>query len=134
MSEDVDIASQYWLEPVVSFDLQDTQDSQLDIPITPKAFKFHNFVKVVNVPPTDNGTDHLLFSLYLKHMKPHYETQSMKITFVKVIGPIETDSFPNAHFKVARSSTSQVYEFTLADLPCMNPYDKIMLYNMLLKD
>lgn len=68
-------------------------------------------------------------------MKSQYETWSAnKITIVKVIGPIEIDSFPIARFKVARDSTSQVYEFTLTDLPLLNPYDWIMLCNMLLRD
>ncbi|CAI9277360.1 unnamed protein product [Lactuca saligna] len=32
------------------------------------------FIKVMNVMLTDNGADHLLLSLYLKHMRPQYET------------------------------------------------------------
>ena len=68
-------------------------------------------------------------------MKTQYETWSLsKITSVKVIGPIGTDNFPNAKFKVARGSTNQCYEFTLADLPCLNPNEWFILYNMLLKD
>ncbi|CAI9281653.1 unnamed protein product [Lactuca saligna] len=34
----VDLTSQYWLDLVASFDLQHSQDLQLDLPITPKAF------------------------------------------------------------------------------------------------
>ncbi|CAI9263763.1 unnamed protein product [Lactuca saligna] len=68
-------------------------------------------------------------------MKPQYETWIAKnIIVVKVSDPIETDSFPNASFKVARGSTSQVCKFTLVDIPCLNPYDWILLFNMLLKD
>lgn len=68
-------------------------------------------------------------------MKPQYETWSIhKIVAVKVIGPIETGSFPNAKFYVARGSTCQTYKFTLADLPCLNPHDWIVLYNMLLRE
>ena len=120
--------SQYWLQSVVSFDLQNTQDSQLDLPITPKAFRFCSFVKVVNVPFTDSGENHLIFSFYLNRMKPQYERWSAsKITVVKVADPIETDSFPNVKFKVVKGSSSQVHEFTLAYLPCLNPYDWIVL-------
>ncbi|CAI9266166.1 unnamed protein product [Lactuca saligna] len=105
--------SEYWLEPGVSFDLQNTQDSLLELPITPKAFRFLAFVKIAKAPITDNGPDHMFFSFYLKHMKPQYETWSAsKITGVKLIGSIEIDSFPNAQFKFVRGSTSQVYEFT----------------------
>ncbi|CAI9268993.1 unnamed protein product [Lactuca saligna] len=68
-------------------------------------------------------------------MKPQYETWPLrKITGVKVTGPIETDSFPNTKFKVARGSASQCSKFTLADLPCLNPKDSFPLYNMLLKN
>ncbi|CAI9275471.1 unnamed protein product [Lactuca saligna] len=68
-------------------------------------------------------------------MKPQYITWSVsKITVVKVTGLIETDSFTNAEFKVARDSPSQVHEFTLANFPCLNRYDWIMLYNLLLRD
>ncbi|CAH1449861.1 unnamed protein product [Lactuca virosa] len=103
LSEAVDMPSQYWLEPDVSFNLQNTQDWQLDLPISPKAFRFHSLMKIVNVPTTDSGAYQLRFSFYLKHMKLEYETWSAnKITDVKVNGPHETDSFPNAKFKVAR--------------------------------
>ncbi|CAI9288108.1 unnamed protein product [Lactuca saligna] len=122
------------LEPVVLFELQNTQGLQLDLPITPKAFKFRSFVRAVNVPFADSGTDHLLFLFYLKHMKPQYETWSAsKITIVKVTSPIKIDSFPNVKFKVVKGFASQVHEFTLADLPCPNLYDWIMLYNLLLR-
>ncbi|CAI9281330.1 unnamed protein product [Lactuca saligna] len=68
-------------------------------------------------------------------MKPQYKTWSArKITAVEVTGPIKTESFPNVKFKVVRGSSSQVHEFTLADLPCLNPYEWIMLYNLLLRD
>ncbi|CAI9297799.1 unnamed protein product [Lactuca saligna] len=68
-------------------------------------------------------------------IKLQYEAScASKITAVKVIGLIRTESFPNAKFKVARGSTSQIYKFTLADLPCINPYDWTILCNMLLKE
>ncbi|CAI9292350.1 unnamed protein product [Lactuca saligna] len=134
-NDTVNLLSQYWLEPTVSFEFQNTQDSQLDLPIIPKAFRFRVSVKVVNVPLLEISADQMLFTFYLKHIKPQYETWSLsKITGVKVTGPIETDNFPNAKFKVARGSTSQVYEFTHADLPCLNPNDGSVLYNMLLRE
>ncbi|CAI9280615.1 unnamed protein product [Lactuca saligna] len=91
----VELPSQYWLDLVVSFDHQNTQDSQLDLPITPKASRFR--------------------------------------AFLKVTGPIETESFTNAKFKVARGSTCQSYKFTLVDLPCLNN-DRIILHNILLRE
>ncbi|CAI9291011.1 unnamed protein product [Lactuca saligna] len=92
-------------EPIVSFEFQITQASQLDLPITLKDFKFCSFVNVANVPSTDNGANQLIFSFYLKHMKPQYETWCA-ITEVKVMGPIETESIPNVKFKVVRGSAS----------------------------
>ncbi|CAI9270859.1 unnamed protein product [Lactuca saligna] len=111
-------------EAFASFDIQNTQTSQLDLPITLIVFRFHAFLNVSDAPITDSGVDHMLFSFYLKYMKPQYKTwYPNKINAVKVTGPIETDSFPNAKFKVARGLDSQVYKFTLADLPYLNPYD-----------
>ena len=57
-----------------------------------------------------------------------------KITAVKVIGPIETENFPNAKFKVVRGSARQAHQFTLADQPCLDHYNWIMLYNLLLRN
>ncbi|CAI9286078.1 unnamed protein product [Lactuca saligna] len=116
--------SQYCLEPVVSFDIQNSQDLQLDLSITLEAFRFRSCVKVVNVPSIDSSADHLLFSFYLRDMKTQYEMwSSRKIKVDKVTGPIETENFPNVKFKVLIGSSSQVHDFTLVDLPCLNPYD-----------
>ncbi|CAI9295718.1 unnamed protein product [Lactuca saligna] len=129
-----DSPNQYWLEPVVSFELQNTLDSQLDLTITSKAFKFRSFIKVEKFPVSNNGADQLLFQFYLKHMRMQYETGSAsKITTVKVTRPIEIDSFPNAKFKFVKGSVIQFHEFTLTDLSCINPYDWIILYNLLLR-
>ncbi|CAI9265410.1 unnamed protein product [Lactuca saligna] len=116
----VDMPSQYWLDPIASFDVQNSQDSQFDLPITLKAFTFHAFIKVSSIPFSDSTGDQTLFNFYLKHMKPQFETWSAsKIVVVKVTGLIETESFPNAKFKVARGSARQACKFTLADLPCL---------------
>ncbi|KAL7587596.1 hypothetical protein Lser_V15G40912 [Lactuca serriola] len=78
LNEAIDIKNIYWLEPVVSFKLENSLDSQLDLPITLKAFQFWCFDGVANVPFTDKGADQMLFSVNLKHMKPQYETWSSK--------------------------------------------------------
>ncbi|CAI9287718.1 unnamed protein product [Lactuca saligna] len=70
----------------------------------------------------------MLFSFHLMHMKPQYETwSSKKISVMKVSGSIKTKSFANARFKVARGAGSSLFEFTLVDLLCLNPYDWISL-------
>ncbi|CAI9285990.1 unnamed protein product [Lactuca saligna] len=114
-----------------------TLDSQLNVSITPKAFRLRSFVKVVNIPTTDSGADHLLLSFYLKHMKPKYEMWSASnIMGVKVTSPIETDSFLNVKFKVVRGSSSQIdveivamLRRKLSVLPKDNPggFDKMKL-------
>ncbi|CAI9280619.1 unnamed protein product [Lactuca saligna] len=58
-----------------------------NLPITPKAFKLRAFVKVVNAPITDNGADHMLFSFYLKHMKP----QLMIKSYIQEVGEMDVD-------------------------------------------
>ncbi|CAI9281738.1 unnamed protein product [Lactuca saligna] len=68
-------------------------------------------------------------------MKPQYETWSVsKITTIKVTFPIKTDIFPNVKFKVVTNSSSQVHEFMLVDVACLNPYHWIKLYNLFLRD
>nr|KAJ0211284.1 hypothetical protein LSAT_V11C400208210 [Lactuca sativa] len=102
--------------------LKNSQDSQFDLPITLKASRFRAFIKVAS-------------NFYLKHMKPQFETWSAsKIVAVKVTGPIGTESFPNAKFKVARGSARQTCEFTLADFRCLNPNDWMVIYNILLQE
>ncbi|CAI9282409.1 unnamed protein product [Lactuca saligna] len=104
-------------EPIIDDD-EDEEPDEAELK------RFRAFVKVVNAPFTKSGANQLLFSFYLKHMKPQYETWSVhKKLDVNVNGTIETESFPNAKFKVARGSACLAYEFTLADLPCLNPND-----------
>ena len=71
----------------------------------------------------------------VSHAKPQYLTWSaQKITDAKVIEPIEIGSFMNVKFKTTRGSESTIQEFSLADLPCLNPYVWIVLFHFLLKD
>ncbi|CAI9299917.1 unnamed protein product [Lactuca saligna] len=103
--------------------------------MTLKVFLFRSFDRVVNGLESDNDVNLMLISFYLKHGKPQYHTwNSNKITTVKVVGLIETESFLNARFKTARGAASSVFEFTLAELPCLNPYEWISLLHILLKD
>ncbi|CAI9295962.1 unnamed protein product [Lactuca saligna] len=127
--------SVYWLEPVISFDFDNSSDLQLDFPITLKAFLFCSFEKIEKAPITYYNPNHSLFFFYLKHGKPQYQTwSSKKFSAIKVIGLIETESFISVHFKAVRGSRNSVFEFTLADLPCLNLYDCISLFSLLSKD
>ncbi|CAI9291656.1 unnamed protein product [Lactuca saligna] len=55
LSEAIDNPRVYWLEHVVSFEFENSQNSQLGLPITLKAFQFCCFDKIVNVPLSENG-------------------------------------------------------------------------------
>ncbi|CAI9274242.1 unnamed protein product [Lactuca saligna] len=70
---------------------KEAQDSQLDLLITPKAFRFRAFVKVANAPFTDSSADQMLFSFYLKHMKPQYETWSAHNIVAVKDGSLDVD-------------------------------------------
>ncbi|CAI9290024.1 unnamed protein product [Lactuca saligna] len=76
MIEAIDNSSKYWLKHVTSFDVENSSDSQLNLPITPKAFQLHCVKNVANLPFSDNHAHQILFYFYLKHMKPQYETWS----------------------------------------------------------
>lgn len=103
--------------------------------MTTKAFLFRCFEPTVNTTSSFAKVNKNLMEFYVKYVKPQYETRSaQKITVVKVDGPIETGSFANVKFKTARGSQSVIHEFALADLPCLNPYDWIVLFHFLLKD
>ncbi|CAI9279819.1 unnamed protein product [Lactuca saligna] len=47
----------YWLDPVTSFELENSLDSQLDLPITLKAIQFCSLDKIVNAPIPDYDDD-----------------------------------------------------------------------------
>ncbi|CAI9284604.1 unnamed protein product [Lactuca saligna] len=70
LNEAIDNQNIYWLEPFVSFELENTSKSQFDFPITLKAFLFRCFEKVKKASISDDDVNHMLFSFYLKHEKP----------------------------------------------------------------
>lgn len=124
LNEAIDNPSVYWLDPVTSFDLENTSDNKFDFPITLKAFLFRSFEKIANAPNSDNNVNQSLIAFYHKHGKPQHQTlSSKKIIVVKVVRPIEIESFVNARFKTARGAASSVFDFTVADLPYLNPFD-----------
>lgn len=49
----IDSPSTHWLEPVVSFDCENSTDSQFDMLITRKAFVFHCFEPTVEIASPD---------------------------------------------------------------------------------
>ncbi|CAI9299962.1 unnamed protein product [Lactuca saligna] len=78
---------------------------------------------------------HWIDSKALKHGKPQYQIwSSQKIIVPKVIGPIQTESFVNVKFKTTQGSANSIFEFSIVDLPCLNPYEWIMLMHLLMKE
>ncbi|CAI9300153.1 unnamed protein product [Lactuca saligna] len=135
LNEAVNNLNVYWLEPDALFKLENSLESHLDFSTTLKAFMFRCYEKIEKDPNSDNDVNHSLFSFYLKYGKPQYQTwSSKKIVVVKVFGPVKTESFINVIFKVVQGAGSSVFEFSLANLPCLNPYDRISLFNRLSKD
>ncbi|CAI9294499.1 unnamed protein product [Lactuca saligna] len=68
--ETVDYLNINWLELLVSFGLSNVADSQLDFPITRKAFLFRFFEKIEKAPFSDYDVNHMLLSFYIKYVKP----------------------------------------------------------------
>ncbi|CAI9279050.1 unnamed protein product [Lactuca saligna] len=116
--EAVDEPSTSWFEPLVSFELNNTADSQLDFSITPRAFLFRCFEKIERAPISNNDANQMLFSFYLKYGKPQFKTWSWKkIVVVKVYAPVPTENFINIKSKEFRGTIRVENDFTLANLP-----------------
>lgn len=65
-----------------------------------------------------------MVDFYFTHSKLQYLTWSVqKIKIVKVTTPFTVGSFINVNFTVTRGSENVIHEFTLADLPNLNPHD-----------
>ena len=135
INQAIEFPSVYWLEPVASFDCDNSKDSQFDMPITRKAFTFHCFEATVEFPHPHPKVDRELIDFYLKYGQPQYLTWSaQKIMKVKVLKPSPAGRFVNVNFKITRGSANTVSIISLADLPNLNPHDWILLYNILLSD
>ncbi|KAL7583768.1 hypothetical protein Lser_V15G45863 [Lactuca serriola] len=133
IKEAIDTPSILWLEPVISFDCYNSVDSQLDMPLTRKAFIFHAFSNIYEVPHPNPEVDRELIDFYLKAARPQYLTWStQKIVNVRVLKPYTEGRFINVRFKVIRGSAKSEHLITLADLPNLNPHDWIVLHNILL--
>ncbi|KAL7583070.1 hypothetical protein Lser_V15G44417 [Lactuca serriola] len=133
IKEAIDTPSILWLEPVISFDCNNSVDSQFDMPLTRKAFIFHAFSNIYEVPHPNPEVDRELIDFYLKAARPQYLTWSaQKIVNVRVLKPYTEGRFINVRFKVIRGSARTAHHISLADLPNLNPHDWIVLHNILL--
>ncbi|KAL7592583.1 hypothetical protein Lser_V15G33727 [Lactuca serriola] len=133
--EVIEAPSLHWLEPVLSFEVENSKDSQFDMPITRKAFIFHCFESTVAIPSPDPIVDQDLLNYYHEFSQPQYLTwSSKKIITVKVLKPTPAGKFINIKIKVTRGSDGSVHTISLADLPNLNSHDWILRNNILLSN
>lgn len=87
------------------------------MPITRKAFVFHYFLPIAEVPHPDPKVDRELIDYYLEFAQPQYLTWSaQKIITVRVLKLQAARKFINVKFKVTRGSAMSEHTFSLADL------------------
>nr|KAJ0227894.1 hypothetical protein LSAT_V11C100037890 [Lactuca sativa] len=135
ITQAIEFPSIYWLEPIASFECENSKDSQFDMPITRKAFTFHCFDVTANVPHPNPKVDRELIDFYLKFGQPQYLTWSaQKIIKVKVLKPTQAGKFVNVNFKINRGTANTEHLISLANLPSLNLHDWILLYNILLSN
>lgn len=125
----------FYSATIISFSVKNKIYCQLDFTMTAKAFIFRCLDKFVDVPLGNGPTNKKLFNFYVKQLRTHYEIWSLKRIGGLMIGkPFEAEGFTNVSFKGFIGSYHKAYVFTLVDLLQMNPYDWIVLLNIVLKD
>lgn len=135
IKEAIDTPSILWLEPMISLDRVNSVNSQFDMPLTRKAFIFHAFSHIADVPHPHLKVDRELVEFYLRSAQPQYQTWSaQKIINVQDyrLLPFREGNFTNVRFKFLRGSANTEHAISLADLPNLNPHDWIILHNILL--
>lgn len=110
-------------------------DCQLDFPISAKTILLYALISIVKAPLANKSITKKLLNFYVKNSTPQYESWSLKrIVALKVGKPIGVDGFANVNLKAFRSHNIEVHELSLADIPFMNSYDWISLFNNISKD
>ncbi|CAI9272354.1 unnamed protein product [Lactuca saligna] len=114
----------HWFKPMVSFELVNSVDSQFDFPVTPRSFLFRCFEQIEKAPLSDYHVNHKFFSFYINYEKPQLQIWSLQMMVaIKVYAPFSVDGLINVKFKGYKGSIRTEFDFTLANLPCMNPND-----------
>ncbi|KAI3510617.1 hypothetical protein L1887_17749 [Cichorium endivia] len=121
-----------WLQPVCSYDIGNHIDSQMDFPMTSRVFLIRCFDELKTTKECRSAINNMLFNFYLEHSKPQYMSWNLK-KIIKLTPrlPHVVSPFRNAKFFARRGSDEEKDEFTLADLPFMNPFDWVSLFNIL---
>lgn len=72
--EVIEAPSSRWIELVLPFNVENSKDSQFDMPITRKAFIFHCFTPIVAIPSPDLKVDQGLLEYYHEFSQLQYLT------------------------------------------------------------
>ncbi|KAI3505843.1 hypothetical protein L1887_28142 [Cichorium endivia] len=121
-----------WLQPNCSYDVGNYVDSQMDFPMTARVFLIRCFDELKSNKEPRAVVNDKLFNFYLEHSKPQYMSWSLKkIVNLTPRMPHVTSPFRNTIFLVRRGTDDEKDQFTMADLPFMNPFDWISLFNIL---
>ncbi|KAL7603436.1 hypothetical protein Lser_V15G20514 [Lactuca serriola] len=108
---------------------------EFDMPITPKAFVFHCFLPIAEVPRPDTKVDREFIDYYLEFTQRQYLTwNTQKIITIRVLHPQAAGKYINVKFKVTRGSALSEHAFSIVDPPNLNPHDWIVLHNILLSN
>ncbi|KAI3767763.1 hypothetical protein L2E82_18162 [Cichorium intybus] len=124
-----------WLQPVTSYNTSNDVNSQLDFPMTAKALLFRGFEELKDTRLSNPEVNDLLFTFYLKNAFAQHLTWSLK-KIVKLTPRLPEVNVPfrNTRFLAIRGDDKEKMEFSLADLPLMNPFDWISLFNILSRE
>ncbi|KAI3751858.1 hypothetical protein L2E82_22949 [Cichorium intybus] len=113
-----------WLQPVTSYNTSNDVNYQLDFPMTAKALLFRGFEKLKDTRLSNSEVNDLLFTFYLKNALPQHLTWSLKkIVQLTPRLPEVIVPFKNTRFLAFRGDDKEKMEFSLADLPFLNPFD-----------
>ncbi|CAI9266312.1 unnamed protein product [Lactuca saligna] len=84
LNEAIHNPSLHWLEPVTSFKVENTLDSQLNFPITPKSILIGCFDVIANAPYYDANVYKSLMSFYLMHLRVSLMLNSKQLTVLRI--------------------------------------------------
>lgn len=132
--EAIDNPNLYWLEPRTSFSVKNEVDVQFDFPINAMAFLYQCYDSIRKAPISNKGINKKSFTFYLNNLKSQYGLWSIeRIVGLKAGKPMAADGFTNVTLKVYKGHNQTLHELSLDDIPFLNPYDWISLFNIVAK-
>lgn len=93
------------------------------------------FDSIVKAPLSNKGVNKDFFLLLCEEFKALVESWRLQRTVALEVGkPMVVDVFTNVGLKVYRGHSQTLHELSLTDIPFLNPYDWISLFNIIVKD